>query len=65
MYETFINEYYMYKNEPMHLIRFNHNGIIYLIGQEFQESVGVKESRKKRNYSKPTQKIIKEHFGTQ
>lgn len=60
MSETLVNEYWMYANEPMHLVRFKHDGIRYLIGKEIQESAGVEESRKKRGYSKPTPEIMKE-----
>ena len=63
MTELLVNEYWMYKNEPMHLVRFIYKGTKYLIGQEIQESNGVAESRKTRGYSKPTKEIMKEHFG--
>ena len=65
MSETLVNEYWMYENEPFHLIRFTHDGTRYLIGKGIQESMGVEESRKRRNYSKPTQEIIKEYFGVE
>lgn len=63
MAETIVNEYWMYNNEPFHLIRFTHNGTRYLIGKEIAESAGVVKSRELRNYSKPSDDIIKQYFG--
>lgn len=63
MNETIVNEYWMYDNEPFHLIRFIHNGTRYLIGKEIAESAGVAQSRQLNGYAKPSNDIIKEHFG--
>jgi len=63
MSETVINEYWMYDNEPFHLIRFVHNGTRYLIGKEVVESAGVAQSRHLKGYAKPSDDIIKQHFG--
>lgn len=60
MKETLVNEYFAYENEPFHLIRFTHNCIRYLIGKEIRESIGVEQSRRLKNYHKPTLEILKE-----
>ena len=63
MGETIVNEYWMYENEPFHLIRFTHNGIRYLIGKDIQESAGVTQSRRLKGYAQPSDDVIKEYFG--
>lgn len=63
--ETLVNEYWMYENEPMHLIRFTHNNTRYLIGKEIQESTGVEQSRKRKFYNKPTAEVMQQVFGVE
>lgn len=58
-----VNEYWMLHNEPFHLILFIHKGIRYLIGKGIQESPNVSFLRQEHGYKKPSDDVIKEHFG--
>ena len=57
-YETFINEYWAYENEPFDLIRFDYNGTRNLVGKGIRESPGIDKLRREKGYSKPTDEII-------
>lgn len=55
--EVLVNEYWMYPDEPFHLIRFMCDGERYLFGKENHNSLSVEKSRGDI-YKEPIEEMI-------
>lgn len=56
--EVLLNEYWMYDNEPSHLVRFIDNNKIYLFGKYPHNSIGIESIRAKNGWLEPNQDQI-------